>query len=214
MIERVYAQALKAKLIDEAIVATDDERIVEAVVAFGGQVVVTSAHHASGTDRVAEVASKNPHFDIIVNVQGDEPYIHPQAIDAAIEPLILDASVEMATLAHVLVSEQDAINANIVKVVTNNKGNALYFSRAAIPFKRSLTMPTKFLGHAGLYAYRRQCLLRLAALPPADLELMEGLEQLRALSHGIDIRVITTPYRSVEVNVVEDLARLPVEFPL
>ena len=208
MIERVYRQAEMASLVDQVLVATDDGRIAEAVSAFGGNVVLTSSNHPSGTDRLAEVATRLPDWSVIVNVQGDEPLIDPQAIDSAIEPLLSDPSTEMATLAAPLTQSAEAENATIVKVVLDQAGFALYFSRAAIPFYRDNRSfdRRRYLGHVGLYVYRRDCLLRLASLPPTELEQAESLEQLRALENGIRIRVVEGRYRSLAVDVPEDVA--------
>lgn len=208
MIERVYQQARRASLVDSVFVATDDRRIQEAVESFGGQCMMTRSDHPSGTDRLAEAAARRPEIDVIVNVQGDEPLIDPAAIDAAIQPLLSDPAVEMSTLARPLRSERDVERPDQVKVVCDRAGFALYFSRAPIPFYRE---PREFgrkryLGHIGLYVYRRQYLLRLASLAPTELEQAESLEQLRALEHGIRIKVVATEYRSLAIDVPEDVS--------
>ena len=210
MIERVYEQAARARLVQDVIVATDDRRILEAVQAFGGTVAFTRDDHPSGTDRLAEVAASHPELTIIANVQGDEPLIDPAAIDAVIEPLIENKDVDMSTLAAPIQKQEESQGATVVKVVVDKQGFALYFSRAPIPFYRDgRPFPERsYLGHIGLYVYRRECLLRLASLKPTDLEQAEALEQLRALEDGIRIRVIQRPYRSLAVDVPEDVQRV------
>ena len=198
MIEHVYRRASAASRVDAVIVATDDERIAAAVRSFGGAAVMTRATHASGTDRIAEVVSKLP-CRIIVNVQGDEPLIDPNTIDAAVKPLIDDASLEMSTISRPLKDIGEFHNPNVVKVVTDVAGNALYFSRAPIPGASA---------HVGLYAYRRETLFKLASAPTARLELEESLEQLRALAHGIRIRVAETQHIAAGVDTPEDLERV------
>ena len=207
MIERVCRQASKARLLQSVIVATDDERIASAVSSFGGTVALTRPNHVSGTDRLAEVAQSASDIDIIVNVQGDEPLIDPSAIDAAIAPLLADPSVVMSTLAAPIRNQAEAESPQVVKVVVDRQGFALYFSRAQIPFYRDERpfADRRYLGHVGLYVYRRSCLLTLASLPPTELELSESLEQLRALEHGVRIRVVETAYRSLAIDVPDDV---------
>lgn len=206
MIERVYRQSEKASLVNEVLVATDDQRIAEAVADFGGEVIMTRSTHASGTDRLAEVASARPEIDIIVNVQGDEPMIDPGAIDAAIQPLLKDPTVRMSTLSRRATAEE-AANPNLVKVVPDKEGFALYFSRAPIPYYRDGREIEKRVhwGHTGMYVYRRECLLQLAGLEPTPLEIAECLEQLRALENGIRIKVVESEYQSLAIDVPEDL---------
>lgn len=204
LIERVRRQVLQCQLVNEVLVATDDERIFKTVIDFGGNAVMTRSDHHSGTDRLAEVIKQRDDIAIAVNVQGDEPLIDPQAIDAAIQPLINNPDIEMATIACPFADTESVQNSNIVKVVVDNQGFALYFSRAAIPFVRD-TNQLPYLHHAGLYVYRRECLLRLSKLKPSRLELAESLEQLRALENGIRIKVIQTSYRPQEVNVSADV---------
>lgn len=208
MIERVYRQVLKSQLVNTVMVATDDDRIAEAVDSFGGMVVMTRSDHVSGTDRLAEVAQAHPAADIVVNVQGDEPLIDPRAIDAAVAPLLADPKCEMATLATPLFDPADVENPNVVKVVAGVDGYALYFSRCPLPYYRDQKDESQrqYLGHIGLYVYRRTTLLKLAALPPSPLEKAESLEQLRALENGIRIKVITGNFRSVAVDRPEDVA--------
>lgn len=207
MIEHVYRRAARAAVVDSVVVATDDQRIASAVEAFGGRAVLTSAAHASGTDRVAE-AARALACDIVVNVQGDEPLIHPDVIGEVAGPLLADPDLVMSTLGLPLAAE-DAANPNVVKVVVGLDGRALYFSRAAIPHARDGQMPRQgVLRHVGIYAYRRPFLLTLASLPRTPLEVAESLEQLRALEHGYGIAVVRTSHDSVAVDTPEDLARV------
>jgi 3-deoxy-manno-octulosonate cytidylyltransferase (CMP-KDO synthetase) len=210
MIERVYKQSEKARNVSRVLVATDDERIREAVEGFGGQWVMTGSHHATGTDRLAEAAAGYDDDDIIVNVQGDEPLIDPMAIEALVEPLIADRSIEMSTTVFRISDKSEADNQQLVKVVVDHNSFAMYFSRQPIPFYRSDTAAEKrhYLGHMGLYAYTKRCLMRLASLPPTPMEQAEMLEQLRALENGIKIKVIQFETRSQAVDVPEDIAKV------
>lgn len=203
MIEHVYRRAARAA-VDAVIVATDDQRIVDAVEGFGGVACLTRADHATGTDRLAELAATLP-CGVVVNVQGDEPFIDPAAIDALVAPLLADAALEMTTICRPFGPQEDPASPHLVKVVRDLRGHALYFSRAAIPFVRVAGAATPAV-HVGVYGYRRDTLLRLAALPPTPLERTESLEQLRALEHGIAIRVIESAYTSLSVDTPEDLA--------
>ncbi len=206
MIEHVYRRAAACPLVTDVIVAADDERIGAAVRAFGGAVRLTRADHPSGTDRLAEVAATLD-SDIVVNVQGDEPLIEPGAIADALGPFA-DPAVQVTTLCHRL-DAADVSNPNIVKVVLDRAGFALYFSRAPIPHVRDQGSgwPPLFR-HIGVYAYRRQALLVLASLPPTPLERAESLEQLRALEHGIRIRAVETAYDSIGVDTPDDLEQV------
>lgn len=206
MIERVYTQASKAKLLAGVTVATDDQRIFDAVRAFGGSVVMTRNDHQTGTDRLAEVALAHPEMDIIVNVQGDEPLIDPSTIDSAVEPLLNDSAVQMSTIAAPITDEKEINSDTVVKVVLDANGFALYFSRQPIPFYRDPITVKEYLAHVGLYVYRRDVLLQLSKLPQAPLERAESLEQLRALENGIRIKVVTGRYRSIAVDKPADLA--------
>lgn len=211
MIEHVYRRAAAARSISAVIVATDDERIEAAVRAFGGDVRMTSPAHHSGTDRIAEVAAALD-CDVVVNVQGDEPLIEPGMIDEAVQPFAGDPSLMMSTLRRRLDDRSDLLNPNVTKVVVDRDGFALYFSRAPIPFVRDGSPPATAWRHVGLYAYRRACLLQLAALPPTELERSEALEQLRALEHGIRIKALETQYDSIGVDTPADLERVRGEF--
>lgn len=207
MLEHVYRRASAAMRVDAVLIATDDERIAAAAESFGGVAVMTSAAHQSGTDRLAEIAAAVP-CDLIINVQGDEPFLDPAVIDAVVEPLRCNPAIQLATAARRVESERELANPNIVKVVCDTRGFALYFSRAPIPFGRDQSALAQARVHVGLYGYRRETLLRLARLEPSPLERLESLEQLRALENGIEIYVVDTEYVSAEVNTPEDLERV------
>jgi 3-deoxy-manno-octulosonate cytidylyltransferase (CMP-KDO synthetase) len=204
MIEHVYRRAAAASSVAWVMVATDDERIHRAVLAFGGESRMSSASHQSGTDRIAEIAA-DLECDLIVNVQGDEPLIEPAMIDEAVAPFAADPHLMMSTLRRRITDPADVGNPNMTKVVVDRDGFALYFSRAPIPFVRHGCPPAPAWHHIGLYVYRRACLLRLAALPPTAMEQSEALEQLRALEHGIRIKTVETTFASVGVDTPEDL---------
>ena len=199
MIVRVYERAVRAKRVQDVVVATDDERIRAAVEAHGGR-----ADHATGTDRLAEVAEKMTGYDLIINVQGDEPLIDPAVIDALVEPFLTDEQLPMATAKTLLTDEEEIANPNNVKVITDLTGNALYFSRARIPYARNAG--AKVYKHIGIYAYRRDFLLAYARMAQTPLERSESLEQLRALENGHRIRVIETDAVFIGVDTEEDLA--------
>jgi len=208
MVERVYRRAAAARGVSGVLVATDDERVAGAVTGFGGAAVMTRADHASGTDRIAEVA-RGLACDFVVNVQGDEPALDPAAIEAAVAPLAADPSVVMGTLGAPLDAASELLNPNAVKVLVDQQGFALYFSRAAVPYRREAGEAlASVLRHVGLYVYRRDFLLTLASLPRTPLERQESLEQLRALEHGYRIKVVETAYTSVSVDTPEDLERV------
>jgi 3-deoxy-manno-octulosonate cytidylyltransferase (CMP-KDO synthetase) len=207
MIQRVYENASGSRLLEALIVATDDERILRAVEAFGGRAALTSREHNTGTDRVAEVA-RGLDCEIVVNIQGDEPFVHPGMIDEIVEPLLSDPDLPMCTSMHRILDPQDFANPNVVKAVVNLAGEALYFSRSLIPYPRK-TEGHRVFEHIGLYAYRRDFLLQYAALPQTPLEKLESLEQLRVLEHGYRLRVVETrqPYVALSVDTPEDLER-------
>jgi 3-deoxy-manno-octulosonate cytidylyltransferase (CMP-KDO synthetase) len=205
MIQLVYESAAAAGSLDRVIVATDDRRILDAVTGFGGSAVMTSPDCRSGSDRIAEAAS-GIDCAIVVNVQGDEPLIHGEAIDALVEALVKTPSCAAATVATPLANAQDAADPNVVKVVRDIQGNALYFSRARIPYAGG--GEGRYLKHIGLYAYRKEFLLRFTGWPETELERMEKLEQLRILEHGTNILVIETPHDSIGVDTPEDLERV------
>lgn len=210
MIQRVYERCRGAASVDDLIVATDDERIVEAVLAFGGKAVMTSPEHPSGTDRLAEVAASLD-AAIVVTIQGDQPFFDPGMIDEVVAPLRADPNLEVATLMYPIEREADLLEPSVVKVVTNHFGDALYFSRSLIPYPRQ-AVAHKVYEHVGLYAYRKHSLIRLAGLPVTTLEAVESLEQLRWLEHGVRIRVNETrcadqAFSGFSVDTPEDLAR-------
>jgi len=205
MVEHVYRRAAAARGIDRVVVLTDDERIAAAVRAFGGEVLLTPAECASGTDRIAW-AARDWEAGIVVNVQGDEPLVDPRGIERLVAHLATTPGDEMATLA-AEAAASDLGEPSVVKVVVDRLGFALYFSRAPIPFPRQAEGAAA-LRHVGLYGYRRDALLRLAALPPSPLERRESLEQLRALEHGIRIRVLAGALPSPAVDTPEDAARV------
>lgn len=217
MIERVHERVRSARGLDRVLVATDDERIASVVRGFGGEAVLTSPAHPTGTDRLAEVV-RSTVADIVVNVQGDEPMVDPAGIEAALEPLARDPALPMATLAVPLRDVEEMLSSSTVKVVTDARGDALYFSRSPIPWVRASDLRSAAalavarglaLKHVGLYVYRREALLRLASLPPAPLEEAEGLEQLRALHHGLRIRVVHREGgEAVAVDTPQDLERV------
>lgn len=205
MIQRVYERACQAQLPDEVVVATDSELVKQAVDGFGGKAVMTSPDHPSGTDRLAEVALLYPDVDIIVNVQGDEPMIPPEIIDRLAAALSEDETLQMATM-KVLMQEEDYANPAAVKVVTDQNGYALYFSRSLMPYPRNKPEDYRVFKHVGIYAYRRGFLLKYAALAPTPLERAESLEQLRALENGYKIKVLESDFQGIGVDTPEDLA--------
>ena len=217
MVRHVYERTALAQLVSEVIVATDDERIAAAVRAFGGRVVMTSRDHETGTDRLAEVAARLD-SEIVVNVQGDEPLIEPAMIDEAIRPLVEDPAIVMGTLKSRIRNLHDFLSPNVVKVVTDRNGFALYFSRSPLPnfrdkwndLKDEAFNSGKLLchKHVGLYVYRREFLLQYARMAPTQLELSEKLEQLRVLENGYRIKVVETAYESIGVDTPGDLEKV------
>lgn len=204
IIQWVYERACLSKLAQDVIIATDDERIFQSVQEFGGHVKMTSSSHQSGSDRIAEIAKENPDIEIIVNVQGDEPLISPESIDNAINCLISDKDADISTLIREITSKEEILNPNIVKVITDNSGKALYFSRAAIPYEREAGQ-TKFYAHIGLYAYKRNSLLKMTELKQTNLEKAECLEQLRALQNGMIIKTALVDYKPIGIDTPADL---------
>lgn len=225
MIQRVYDAAHRARLLDAVVVATDDARIAATVRGFGGEVVMTSARCRSGTDRVAEVARRRREA-IVLNIQGDEPLLHPAMVDQVARVLLGDAGIVMASLRRRLDDPSDLRNPHVVKVVVDRQDRALYFSRAPIPFVRNdagsglgargservtsalSPQPSAHFKHIGIYGYQRGFLLRFARLRPTALERREGLEQLRALEHGYAIVVPETPHDAIGVDTPADLRRV------
>ena len=210
MIQWVYEGAQNCASLDQVIVATDDQRIFDAVQAFGGNVEMTSEQHPSGTDRCGEVAAKFE-ADVIVNIQGDEPLVNPEQIDALCAAF-KDDSVQIATLAHTAVTEDDLIDPNRIKVVCDDQGNALYFSRNQLPSTVRAEATTRanfgFMRHIGLYAFRNKVLQELVQLAPCDLEKMEALEQLRWMYYGYKIRVMPTTIETPNIDTPEDLKKV------
>jgi 3-deoxy-manno-octulosonate cytidylyltransferase (CMP-KDO synthetase) len=221
MIQWVYEGVRQSKLIGDVIVATDDQRILEAVQSFGGKVVMTSPDHTTGTDRVAEVARKLK-SEIIVNVQGDEPLIKGSIIDKAIRPLLKDETLPMSTLMTKIKNLREWLNPNVAKVVVDQKGFALYFSRSPIPFPRDLNIEKLInnpsgmermvlkgvFKHIGVYVFRRKFLVSFSKMKPTPFEKLEKLEQLRVLENGYQIKVITVDYEPLHVETPEDLGKV------
>lgn len=208
MIERVYEGAQKAQLIDKLVVATDDQRIVAEVERFGGHVLLTKSTHQSGTDRCAEVLERFPDYDIVINIQGDEPLVSAQQLDTLLAAFT-DSKTQIATLVNPEVSQEDLNNPNRIKVVENAKQQALYFSRSALPnmhYAKSETFP--WLRHIGLYAYRAHVLAELSRLSPCLLEQAESLEQLRWLYYGYAIQLIRTTIETPNIDVPEDVQKV------
>ena len=203
MLQHVWERASQARYLTNVTIATDDDRIRAEAESFHARVMMTRADHPSGTDRVAEVASAS-NADIIVNIQGDEPLIDPSAIDTAILGLMEDDDIPMGTLKKRIERPEEITNPNVVRVVTDISGNAIYFSRAAIPYVRADGEAPVCFKHIGLYVYRREFLLRYSDLPVGPLEQAERLEQLRALENGFKIRVVETEYESLGVDTPED----------
>jgi 3-deoxy-manno-octulosonate cytidylyltransferase (CMP-KDO synthetase) len=203
MLEHVYERVSMARYLSSVVIATDDERIAAEARRFKAQVRMTRSDHLSGTDRVAEVASAYPDAKLVVNIQGDEPLIDPGAIDAAILPMVEDADTPMGTIAKRIEIPHEIADPNVVKVVTDSRGLALYFSRSPIPHGGAV-----YFKHIGLYVYERDFLLGYSAMPVGPLEKAERLEQLRALENGHAIRVVETDYESLGVDTPEDLERV------
>jgi len=213
IIERVYERASQAKKIDDVIVATDDKRIYNVVKRFGGNAIMTSKKHCSGTDRIAEVAQKSG-YDIIVNIQGDEPFIAPSNIDKIISPLINDTDIKVSTLAIRFKDIYEIMDINKVKVVMDKNNYALYFSRSIIPFNRNEALAelnlkkTKYYKHIGLYAYRKKFLIDFSNMKISELEDSEKLEQLRILENGFKIKMVLTKIESHSIDTLQDLEKI------
>ena len=212
MIQRVYEQSAKTKGLAKVIVATDDERIAEEVSRFGGEFVMTGDKHQSGTDRCAEVAEKFPEYKIVINIQGDEPYINPRQIEL-LSSCFQDETTQLATLIKEIHTDEELFNVNIPKVVINSRQEALYFSRQTIPFIRSYekenwTKSHQFYKHIGIYGYRRDVLLAITKLQPSTLEMAESLEQLRWLENGFSIETRVTHLETIAIDTPEDLKKI------
>lgn len=223
MICHVVERALGAANVGRAIVATDDQRIFAAVESAGYEAVMTRRDHQSGTDRIAEVAATLPDTEIIVNVQGDEPLLSSCTIERAVEELTNDARAGIVTTWEAMESAADVLNPDVVKIVVDDSGHAIYFSRSPVPYPRDAarkhggleaalgkdpSLVSHFRKHTGLYVYRREVLVQFAGWPQAELERLESLEQLRALAHGVDIKAIEASSRSIGVDTEEDLLRV------
>lgn len=210
MIQWVYDRSKKAESISDVVVATDDQRICDAVKTFGGNAVITSADNRSGTDRVAEASEKIglSMEDIVVNVQGDQPIFDPRCIDELVSPFFADPDLEMSTLAFKIINTDEITNPKDVKVTFDRQGNALYFSRSPIPYGRDASLSFDTYKHLGFYAYTRRFLETFRRLPEGKLEVVEKLEQLRAIEHGHSIKVVVTEYDSPEVDLPEDVIRI------
>ena len=209
MIQHVVERVRKAQTLSRVVVATDDQRIVDAVKTFGGEAILTRADHATGTDRVAEVAVHIP-AAIYVNVQGDEPLVDPGIVDAVVAAMLEDDSIEIGTPCSAITRQADIMDPNVTKVVRDFEGNGLYFSHAPIPWVRDTgdTVTARHWKHIGIYAFRRDVLLEIPTLPPGDLERVEKLEQLRWLENGYHIRVVETEYDAISVDVPADIERV------
>ncbi len=209
LIQHVWENAKKSKLLDYLLIACDDKRVKKCAEGFGADVVMTSKNHTSGSDRIAE-AVKPLDVAIVVNIQGDEPLVHPTMIDDMVKALLEDKTCMMATVIKPLEDKREIKDPNIVKAVIDNKGFALYFSRAAIPYRRDqiTTKNIRYYKHFGLYAYRKKFLLNFKNLPASHLEKAERLEQLRALEAGYKIKTVETPYDTIAVDTKEDLRRV------
>jgi 3-deoxy-manno-octulosonate cytidylyltransferase (CMP-KDO synthetase) len=207
MLQHVWERASQARQLTSVVIATDDSRIRDAAEDFRARVVMTRSDHVSGTDRVAEAALAST-AQVIVNIQGDEPMLDPAAIDAAVLGLLVHDEIPMGTLKKRIEDRAEISDPNVVKVVSDHEGNALYFSRSPIPYIREKAAPAVYFKHIGLYVYRRDFLLGYSGLPVGPLEQAERLEQLRALENGFKIRVIETEYESLGVDTPEDWHRV------
>ncbi len=209
MIQRVYERARLATRVNRVIVATDDERIVKAVDGFGGEARMTRSEHRTGTERVAEVAARED-GDVFVNVQGDEPLLDPNTIDAAVSSLLEEPQASISTVATPIRTPADIMDPNVVKVVLDFEGSAMYFSRAPIPWVRDTAskIQVRHLKHLGLYVFQRDALLEYPTLPQGELERIEQLEQLRWLENGWKIRVAEVEHDAISVDVPEDVGRV------
>lgn len=210
MIQHVYQRAAQAGTLERLVVATDDPRIQKAIAQFGGEVLMTSREHPSGTDRVAEAARQLRLTDdaIVVNIQGDEPLLRAEMIDSLVQSLQGNSDVAMTTLAYPDTDKNDLTDPGVVKVVLDVRGRALYFSRSPLPAFRHRSSPPPYYKHLGFYGYRNGFLQEFTKLSPGVLEKLEKLEQLRALEHGFSISVVVSPFDSISVDTPEDLARV------
>ncbi|MBP3924557.1 3-deoxy-manno-octulosonate cytidylyltransferase [bacterium] len=206
VIQWVYEKAQMAKLADMIIVATDDERIFDCVKSFGGNVEMTSVNHKCGSDRIREVVERHPEIDFIVNLQGDEPLIEPESIDAVARNVQMDEMADISTLIRRLEAEEEINNPNLVKCVIDKNGFALYFSRSKIPYERNIN-EYDFYGHLGIYGYKRDALIKMTSMPQTPLEKTESLEQLRALENGMKIKTSVVNFVPVGIDTKDDLEK-------
>lgn len=205
IIQWVYEKAQQSKLADIIIVATDDQRIYDAVKSFGGNVEMTSTEHKCGSDRIKEVVMRHPEISYVVNLQGDEPLIKPESIDVVAKNVKEDKLADISTLIRKITPEE-AENPNLVKCVVDNLGFAMYFSRSKIPFERNVGK-SDFYGHLGIYGYKRDALIRMTELPQSSCEMSESLEQLRALQNGMKIKTSVVDFIPVGIDTIEDLEK-------
>ena len=203
IIQWVWEKGSKCKDIDRVIIATDDERIFNACKKFGAEVEMTSTNHKSGSDRIAEVASRHPEIGYIINVQGDEPLIEPDNIELVRKGVVEDASADISTLVREIKDEEEVNNPNLVKCVFDLNGYAMYFSRSKIPYERNVGK-SKFYGHLGIYGYKKEALFKMTKLSQTPYEMAESLEQLRALQNGMKIRVSVVENVPVGIDTIDD----------
>ncbi len=206
MIEWVYKRAMKSNL-DEVIIATDSQEVFDEVKRFGGEVILTDKNHLNGTSRIAEVCEKITDYDVIINVQGDEPLIEPDMINSLIDVFKKEESLKMATLKHKLHKKEDIENPNFVKVITDRDDYAIYFSRSVIPYPRNENLDIYFK-HVGIYGYKREFVLEYSKMESTPLENSESLEQLRVLENGYKIKVLETPFEIIGVDTKEELEKV------
>jgi 3-deoxy-manno-octulosonate cytidylyltransferase (CMP-KDO synthetase) len=208
LLRHVWERCRRATKLDSVIIATDDMRIANAAFEWGAEVALTSLHHQSGTDRVAEVVRKARQFAFVINIQGDEPLLDPDLIDQMVKRLRSGRKIDMVTAAHPFENAAEASSPHQVKVVVDLHGNALYFSRFAVPFPRDQSLPIKYLRHQGIYGFRRRTLLQFVKWKPTPLERAESLEQLRALENGVKVHVLVTKHGSPGVDTLADAKAL------
>lgn len=208
MVQHVWERCKATQKVDEVVIATEDERIIEAAKSFGAKAVMTRSDHPTGTDRVAEVANQFPEYDILINVQGDEPLISPELIDELAEALRNQASIPMITAATPIEDAEQIDDPNVVKVVLTTERDAVYFSRSKIPYERNLNTGIQFQRHLGIYGFQREFLLTFVSWPPSLIEQAESLEQLRAVERGVRIRVVHTNEVSPGIDTPEQAAAL------
>jgi len=208
LLRHVWEQCCRSKSLDSVIIATDDMRIAKAAFDWGAEVAMTSKSHQSGTDRIAEVVRKGRQFDLILNIQGDEPLVEPSLLNRCVETLRSNRKIDMVTAAHPFENAAEAASPHQVKVIVDCDGNALYFSRYAIPFPRNRAVSIKYLRHQGVYGFRRNALLDFVKWKPTPLERAESLEQLRALENGVKVHVLLTKHGSPGVDTPADAKAL------